>query len=129
MAFTEQVISSPNFLASEVGLRTVTYTFDASNENVTTEKDTNGCTHKIIKAGTIYPKNDATVKGIVFTDVDVTSGNRPGSLMVAGRVLKEATLSAGVKAEPSATAIPVLQAQGLYVETTPKTTSPADTIE
>lgn len=129
MAFTEQVISSPNFLASEVGLRTVTYTFDASNENVTTEKDTNGCTHKIIKAGTIYPKNDATVKGIVFTDVDVTSGNRPGSLMVAGRVLKEATLSAGVKAEPSATAIPVLQAQGLYVETTPKTTLPADTIE
>lgn len=129
MAFTEQVISSPNFLASEVGLRTVTYTFDASNENVTTEKDVHGCTHKIIKAGTIYPKNDATVKGIVFTDVDVTNGNRPGSLMVIGRVLKEATLSAGVKTEPSATAIPVLQAQGLYVEATPKTTLPADTIE
>lgn len=129
MAFTEQVISSPNFLASEVGLRTVTYTFDASNENVVTEKDVHGCTHKVIKAGTIYPANDATVKGIVFTDVDVTNGNRPGSLMVAGRVLKEATLSAGVNAEPSATAIPVLQAQGLYAETTPKTTLPADTIE
>ena len=129
MAFTETKISSPNFLASEVGLRTVTYTFDASNENVVTEKDVHGCTHKKIKAGTIYPKNDATVKGIVFNDVDVTNGNKSESLMIAGRVLKEATLVAGVKTAPSATAIPVLQAQGLYVEETPKTTLPADTIE
>lgn len=129
MAFTETKISSPNFLASEVGIRTVTYTFDASNSNVTTEKDVHGCTHKIIKAGTIYPKNDATVKGIVFTDVDVTNGNKPGSLMIAGRVLKEATLVAGVITAPDSTAIPVLQAQGLYVEETPKTTLPADTIE
>lgn len=128
MAFTEHKISSPNFLASEVGLRTVTYTFDPANSNVTTEKDINGCTKKVIKAGTIYPSNDAKVKGIVFTDVDLTEGKHEGALMIAGRVLKEATLLAGVKTEIDTTAITVLQNQGLYVEETPKTTLPADTL-
>ena len=41
---------------------------------------------KIIKAGTIYPSNDASAKGIVFSDIDVTDGDRNGSLLIHGFV-------------------------------------------
>lgn len=43
---------------------------------------------KIIKAGTIYPSNDSSAKGIVLEDVDVTNGDTVGSLMVEGYVLE-----------------------------------------
>lgn len=39
---------------------------------------------KIIKAGTIYPSNDANALGVVFYDVDVTDGDRNGTLIVHG---------------------------------------------
>ena len=35
-------------------------------------------TKKVIKAGTVYPTNDANAKGIVLYDVDVTSGTGTG---------------------------------------------------
>lgn len=44
---------------------------------------------KIVKAGTILPANDATAVGILFEDVDVTSGDALGSLIEDGFVLKE----------------------------------------
>ena len=39
-------------------------------------------TRKIIKAGTIYPQNDATAIGVVENDVDVTDGDRSGALLI-----------------------------------------------
>lgn len=39
---------------------------------------------KIIKAGTIYPANDATAVGVVFQDIDVTDGDAAGALLVHG---------------------------------------------
>ncbi len=41
---------------------------------------------KIVKGGTIYPSNDANAIGIIYEDVDVTSGNMPGSVVTAGTV-------------------------------------------
>lgn len=41
---------------------------------------------KIIKAGTIYPANDATAIGVVFQDIDVTDGDAAGALLVHGFV-------------------------------------------
>lgn len=41
---------------------------------------------KIIKAGTVYPANDASAKGIVFYDVDVTHGDCNGALVIHGFV-------------------------------------------
>lgn len=41
---------------------------------------------KYVKMGTPYPANDATAIGIVYEDVDVTSGNMPGSVVTAGTV-------------------------------------------
>lgn len=37
---------------------------------------------KIIKAGTVYPANDATAIGVVFQDIDVTDGDAAGALLV-----------------------------------------------
>lgn len=51
---------------------------------------------KIIKAGTLYPANDATVKGIVWADYDVTDGDRTGALLIHGFVKTVA-----LPAEPS----------------------------
>lgn len=41
---------------------------------------------KIIKAGTIYPSNDASAVGIVFNDLDVTEGDQNGAIIVHGFV-------------------------------------------
>lgn len=42
---------------------------------------------KIVKAGTFYPANSSsTVEGIVYEDIDVTSGNMPGSVVLKGTV-------------------------------------------
>lgn len=43
---------------------------------------------KIVPAGTVYPLNDATAKGILLSDVDVTEGNQAGSLIVEGYILE-----------------------------------------
>ncbi len=72
----------PNFLESEVGLVTKTYEIP---ENMGVADGT----RKIVAAGTPFPSNDASAVGILFTDADVTDGPVAGSVMVAGRVLKE----------------------------------------
>ena len=41
---------------------------------------------KLIKAGTVYPKNDATAKGVVLYTVDVTDGAASGAIMYAGAI-------------------------------------------
>ena len=44
-------------------------------------------TTKYVKAGTFYPANSSsTVEGIVYEDVDVTTGNMPGSVVTSGTV-------------------------------------------
>lgn len=46
--------------------------------------DANGL--KIVKAGTPYPANDATCKGILLHDVDVTYGEHPGTYVYEGSI-------------------------------------------
>ncbi len=41
---------------------------------------------KYVPMGTIYPANDGTAEGIVYEDVDVTTGDMPGSVVLAGTV-------------------------------------------
>lgn len=54
---------------------------------------------KIIKAGTIYPANDATAVGLVFSDLDVTDGDQNGAVLVFGFVKTSA-----LPVEPAAAA-------------------------
>lgn len=68
-----------NFLASD---KCVTFTI-----TVPQSKGEVIGTRKIVKAGTILPENDATAKGILLYDVDVTSGDAIGSIVEDGFVL------------------------------------------
>ena len=56
---------------------------------------------KIIKAGTVYPANDATAIGVVWADYDVTKGDINGSLILHG-FLKKAALPAPINTAAAA---------------------------
>ena len=64
--------------------------------------------YKTVKAGTVFPADNATAEGIVFTDTDVTDGDAIGSVIVAGRVLAE-------RVNASEAAVAALKANGLYL--------------
>lgn len=44
---------------------------------------------KYVKMGTAYPSNDGNAIGIVYEDVDVTTGNMPGSVVTKGVVIED----------------------------------------
>ena len=44
---------------------------------------------KYVKMGTVYPSNDAQAEGIVYEDVDVTTGDMPGSVVLKGVVYED----------------------------------------
>lgn len=44
---------------------------------------------KYVKMGTAFPSNDANAIGIIYEDVDVTSGNMPGSVVTKGEVYED----------------------------------------
>lgn len=112
----EYTLNRPNFLASEVGLRTVTYTFSKDYAGAVVE---NG--RKIIKAGSVYPTNDASAVGIVFQDVDITNGDKVEALMVAGHYLSDK-----LPVSPASGAVTTLAGKGLFGEVSPTITVPAD---
>lgn len=70
------------------------HTFKNGDAAATTMEDG----RKIIKAGTIYPANDATAIGVVFNDMDVTHGDATGAILIHGFV-KSAALPAAPSAE------------------------------
>lgn len=43
----------------------------------------------IVKAGTVYPKNDATAKGIILYDIDVTESDMEAPLLIEGYVYED----------------------------------------
>ena len=44
---------------------------------------------KYVPMGTAYPTNDGNAIGIVYEDVDVTTGNMPGSVVTNGVVIED----------------------------------------
>lgn len=70
--------SQPAFVSSD---HIISRTRTATKAMGTTE---NGRT--ILKAGTVYPANDATAEGIVLHDIDLTHGDQPVGVMVEGYV-------------------------------------------
>ena len=71
----------------------VAHTFEKDDAAATTVEG-----RKIIKAGTVYPTNDANAIGIVFNDMDVTDGDATGAMLIHGFV-KTAALPAVPAAE------------------------------
>lgn len=50
---------------------------------------TTGVGGKYVPMGTAYPTNDGNAIGITYEDVDVTSGNMPGSVVTKGIVIED----------------------------------------
>lgn len=64
--------------------------------------DANGL--KIVKAGTPWPANDATCKGLLLHDVDVTYGAHPGTYIFEGSVKMPALTESGITVSDEAKA-------------------------
>ena len=75
---------------------------------------------KVVPAGAVIPANDGTAKGLLYEDVEVTTGNMPGSLVTRGAVYA-GRLPAAL-ASAAATAL-----KGITVKTEPTVTRPDDT--
>ena len=75
---------------------------------------------KYVKMGTIYPANDATAIGIVYEDVDVTTGNMPGSVVTAGTVYLDR-----LPVAPASAAKTALEGKGFkFIAAAPTVTRP-----
>lgn len=71
------------FLESEVGVVRKTRQIAQAGA---TDREGGG---KYVPMGTVWPANDATAEGIVYEDIDVTDGDAPGSVVLAGRVYED----------------------------------------
>lgn len=74
---------------------------------------------KYMPMGSIYPANDATAEGIVYEDVDVSSGNMPGSVVLSGVVYENR-----LPAEIASAAKTALEGKGFVFITEPEVTRP-----
>lgn len=75
---------------------------------------------KYVKMGTIYPSNTASAEGIVYEDVDVTTGDMPGSVVLSGVVYLDRLHTAPVAAAKTA-----LEGKGFkFIATSPAVTRP-----
>jgi hypothetical protein len=89
MSFNQNDISSKvyapgHFLAHEECVRE-TRQF-AQNSALVQTTDEGG---KYVPMGTAYPTNDGNAIGITYEDVDVTTGNMPGSVVTKGVVIED----------------------------------------
>lgn len=108
-----QVYAPGYFLAHEECVR-VTKTIPQAG--ATTAGDA-----KYVPMGTIFPSNDKNAIGIVYEDVDVTSGNMPGSVVTQGVVYEDRlpdTLDSDAKT--------ALEGLGFKFVTVPTVTRPDD---
>lgn len=101
-AIEKGVAYQPGYFLASAECTRVTTTAEADNAAVKTAS--NG--GKYLPMGTIYPAADATAKGIIYEDVDVSTGDMPASLVTKGVVyenrLPEATNGAIASAAKTA---------------------------
>lgn len=71
-------------------------------QTMVTSADANG--KKIAKAGTPFPSNDASCKGYLLEDVDVTMGDAPGTYVYQGSIDSAKVTANGVTVEETAKA-------------------------
>ena len=72
------------FLADTENVTRITYEVAQTHASVVT---TNG--KKYVPAGSVIPANGSTAVGILYEDVDVTTGNMPGSIVTRGLVYED----------------------------------------
>lgn len=74
---------------------------------------------KYVRMGTVYPSNDANAEGIVYEDVDVTTGDMPGSVVTQGKIYEDR-----LAAELAEAAKTALEGKGFVFRTSPAVTRP-----
>ena len=73
------------FLVDDENCVRVTAQINANHAAVVTRADGS----KYVPAGSIIPSNNSSAVGILYENVDVTTGAMPGSIVVGGRVYKD----------------------------------------
>lgn len=122
-----------SFNAATTGVSYAPGWFLADNEHCTRETRTVAANHaqvktaanggKYVPMGAIWPSNDANAVGIVYEDVDVTTGNMPGSVVTAGTVYADRLPTAAASAAKTA-----LEGKGFkFITSVPAVTRPDDT--
>lgn len=114
------------FLVDDENCTRVSVTVKQNHAAVVTREDGS----KYVPAGAIIPANDATAKGILYEDTDVTTGDMPGSIVTRGAVYTDrlpaapsADTTEGGATTPGAAS--VLTAAGItFVATSPAITRP-----
>jgi len=76
---------APGYFLASADCDRETCQVDANHSQVVTLA--NGC--KIVPAGAVVPSNDGYAKGILYEDVEVTTGPMPGSLVTRGVVYED----------------------------------------
>ena len=80
---------------------------------------------KYVPMGTIYPTNDGDAEGIIYEDVDVTSGNMPGSVVLKGTVYTDLLPHESGAPVMTTVAKEALTAKGItFVDSYPAVTRP-----
>lgn len=102
--------SHPPFIASSRGLVQRTWQV---NKPAGATPDDNG--YIFVKAGSLFKDTDDNPIGIVYEDVDVTYGEKQGSIVEAGRVWADRLDSTVFTTEVKT----ALTAKGLYFDTYP----------
>lgn len=94
---------------------------ERKTRQIAQEGATNVNGRKYVKMGTFYPANaSGTVEGIVYEDVDVTTGNMPGSVVTKGVVYLDRLPVAPANGVQAA-----LEAKGFtFIATSPAVTRP-----
>lgn len=75
----------PGYFLASADCKRETVQIAQNHSQVVTTAD--GC--KYVPAGAVVPSNDAYAKGILYEDVDVTTGAMPGSLVTEGVVYED----------------------------------------
>lgn len=105
------------FLAEEICSR---HTREIAADHAQAKTAENG--GKYVPMGAIYPANDANATGIVYEDVDVSTGNMPGSVVTGGVVYLDR-----LPTVPESAAKTALEGLGIkFIGAAPTAVRPAD---
>ena len=76
---------APGWFLAEADCARETVEVSASHAQAVTRPDGS----KYVPAGAVIPSNDGNAKGLLYEDVDVSTGNMPGSLVTRGAVYED----------------------------------------
>lgn len=114
---TQGKVYAPGYFLAHEECERKTRQINQNHAQVVTGTD--GTKH--VPMGAFYPANSSsTVEGIVYEDVDVTTGNMPGSVVLSGTVYLDR-----LPAAPGTGVQAALEAKGFkFVATAPTVTRP-----